>query len=102
MITVENETAQSSHSQMFAIQKLSPYRIPKRKKVGLDIGMFTLRAAARENVESVAFQEPCTIAEIRSGMLIPWQRTEGDYTIRRSCINGSMEIDRRSFVFGGA
>jgi len=68
----------------------------------LGYGMFILRAASREEAERIAFQEPCTKAGHRTMKLIPWQRTEGDINIRISFTNGTMTIDRRQFVFGGA
>lgn len=68
----------------------------------LGFGMFILRAATRKEAESIAFQEPYTKAGHRTMKLIPWQRTEGDITIRISFTNGTMTVDRRSFVLGGA
>lgn len=68
----------------------------------LGFGMFILRAATRKEAEEIAFQEPYTKAGHRTMKLVPWQRTEGDMTIRISFTNGTMTIDRRDFTFGGA
>lgn len=65
-------------------------------------GMFILRADSRKEAEAIAFQEPYTKAGHRTMKLIPWQRTEGDITIRISFTNGTMTVDRRSFSLGGA
>lgn len=67
----------------------------------LGFGMFILRARSRKEAEQIALQEPNTKAGHRTMRLIPWQRTEGDMNIRISFTNGTMTIDRRSFVFGG-
>lgn len=72
------------------------------ERTDLGYGMFILRAATRKEAEAIAFQEPYTKAGHRTMKLIPWQRTEGDMTIKISFTNGTMSIDRRSFVFGGA
>ncbi|HTI86667.1 MAG TPA: YciI family protein [Alphaproteobacteria bacterium] len=66
----------------------------------LGFGMFILRAESRQEAEAIAFQEPYTRAGHRTMKLIPWQRTEGDITIRISFTNGTMTVDRRSFTFG--
>lgn len=68
----------------------------------LGYGMFILRAASRREAEQIAFQEPYTKAGHRTMKLVPWQRTEGDITLRISFTNGTMTIDRRQFVIGGA
>ena len=68
----------------------------------LGYGMFILRAASRAEAERIAFQEPYTRAGHRTMKLVPWQRTEGDMTIRISFTNGTMTIDRRQFVIGGS
>jgi uncharacterized protein YciI len=65
----------------------------------LGFGMFILRAESRQGAEAIAFQEPYTQAGHRTMKLIPWQRTEGDITIRISFTNGTMTVDRRSFTF---
>jgi uncharacterized protein YciI len=72
------------------------------EKASIGFGMFILRANSRKEAEAIAFQEPYTRAGHRTMTLIPWQRTEGDMTIRISFTNGTMTIDRRSFEFGGA
>lgn len=72
------------------------------EQADLGFGMFILRAATRQEAEAIAFQEPYTKAGHRTMKLIPWQRTEGDMTIRISFTNGTMTVDRRNFTFGGA
>ena len=74
----------------------------EKETTDLGYGMFILRAASRSEAEQIAFQEPCTKAGHRTMKLIPWQRTEGDITVRISFTNGTMTIDRRQFVFDGA
>lgn len=71
------------------------------EQADLGFGMFILRAESRKEAESIAFQEPYTKAGHRTMKLIPWQRTEGDITIRISFTNGTMTVDRRSFEIGG-
>src|SRR3954471_16099669 len=63
----------------------------------LGFGMFILRAQSRAEAEQIASGEPYTAAGHRTMRLIPWQRTEGDITIRISFTNGTMSVDRRSF-----
>jgi len=72
------------------------------EQADLGFGMFILRAQSRKEAEAIAFQEPYTKAGHRTMRLIPWQRTEGDITIRISFTNGTMTVDRRSFTLGGA
>lgn len=72
------------------------------EKADIGFGMFILRAPNRAEAERIALQEPYTKAGLRSMKLIPWQRTEGDITIRISFTNGTMRIDSREFAFGGA
>lgn len=88
-----------SEGRIFGAGKLE--NTEEGEKADLGFGMFILRAATRKEAESIAFQEPYTKAGIRQMTLIPWQRTEGDITIRISFTNGTMQIDRRDFVFGG-
>jgi len=71
----------------------------EKETADLGFGMFILRAQSREEAEAIAFQEPYTRAGHRTMKLIPWQRTEGDITIRISFTNGTMTVDRRSFTF---
>lgn len=73
----------------------------EKETTELGYGMFILRAASRAEAERIAFQEPYTKAGHRTMKLVPWQRTEGDITIRISFTNGTMTIDRRDFVIGG-
>lgn len=72
------------------------------EQAALGFGMFILRAESRKEAEGIAFQEPYTKAGHRTMKLVPWQRTEGDISIRISFTNGTMTVDRRSFVIGGA
>ncbi len=72
------------------------------EQADLGFGMFILRAGSRKEAEGIAFQEPYTKAGHRTMKLIPWQRTEGDITIRISFTNGTMTVDQRSFSLGGA
>lgn len=74
----------------------------ENEQADLGFGMFILRAQSRKEAEAIAFEEPYTKAGHRTMKLIPWQRTEGDITIRVSFTNGTMTIDRRSFTLGGA
>lgn len=64
-------------------------------------GMFILRAESRAEAERIAFEEPYTKVGHRTMRLIPWQRTEGDITIRVSFTNGTLQVDRRSYGFSG-
>ncbi len=89
-----------SEGRIFGAGKLE--NAAEGEKASLGFGMFILRAATRKEAESIAFEEPYTKAGIRRMTLIPWQRTEGDITIRISFTNGTMQIDRRDFIFGGA
>ena len=73
----------------------------EKETTELGYGMFILRAESRAEAERIAFQEPYTKAGHRTMKLVPWQRTEGDITIRISFTNGTMTIDRRDFVIGG-
>lgn len=72
------------------------------EQADLGFGMFILRAPSRKAAEEIAFQEPYTKAGHRTMKLIPWQRTEGDMTIRISFTNGTMTIDSRKFRISGA
>jgi uncharacterized protein YciI len=61
------------------------------------VGMFILRSKSREEATAIASQEPYTRAGYRTMRLIPWQRTEGDITMRINFTNGTLTVDRRSF-----
>ena len=89
-----------NEGRIFGAGKLENAR--ENEQTDLGFGMFILRADSRKEAEQIAFQEPYTQAGHRTMRLIPWQRTEGDMTIRISFTNGTMTIDRRSFAFGGA
>lgn len=64
----------------------------------LGYGMFILRAETRAEAESIAFQEPNTKAGLRTMRLVPWLRGEGDINISISFTNGTVKIDRRSYL----
>jgi uncharacterized protein YciI len=89
-----------NEGRIFGAGKLENEKDGERADLGF--GMFILRAPSRAEAEKVALQEPYTKAGHRTMKLIPWQRTEGDINIRISFTNGTMTIDSRSFVFGGA
>jgi uncharacterized protein YciI len=61
-------------------------------------GMFILRAETRAEAEAIAFQEPNTKAGLRTMKVIPWARGEGDINISISFTNGTVKIDRRSYL----
>jgi uncharacterized protein YciI len=64
----------------------------------LGYGMFILRAETRAEAESIAFQEPNTKAGLRTMKVVPWLRGEGDINISISFTNGTVTIDRRSYL----
>jgi uncharacterized protein YciI len=64
----------------------------------LGFGMFILRAETRAEAEAIAFQEPNTKAGLRTMKVIPWARGEGDINISISFTNGTVKIDRRSYL----
>ena len=64
----------------------------------LGYGMFILRAETRAEAEAIAFQEPNTKAGMRTMKVIPWARGEGDINISISFTNGTVKIDRRSYL----
>ena len=64
----------------------------------LAYGMFILRAETRAEAEALAFQEPNTKAGLRTMKVIPWARGEGDINISISFTNGTVKIDRRSYL----
>jgi uncharacterized protein YciI len=64
----------------------------------LGYGMFILRAETRVEAEAIAFQEPNTKAGLRTVKVIPWARGEGDINISISFTNGTVKIDRRSYL----
>ncbi|MGE5539152.1 MAG: YciI family protein [Gemmatimonas sp.] len=87
-----------NEGRIFGAGKLENGRENEQSDLGF--GMFILRAESRKEAEQIAFREPYTMAGHRTMKLIPWQRTEGDITIRISFTNGTMSVDRRSFTFG--
>jgi uncharacterized protein len=64
----------------------------------LGYGMFILRAETRAEAESIAFEEPNTKAGLRTMRVVPWLRGEGDINISISFTNGTVKIDRRSYL----
>ena len=64
----------------------------------LGYGMFILRAETRAEAGAIAFQEPNTRAGLRIMKVIPWARGEGDINISISFTNGTVKIDRRSYL----
>jgi len=64
----------------------------------LGYGMFILRAETRAEAESIAFEEPNTKAGLRTMKVVPWARGEGDINISISFTNGTVKIDRRSYL----
>ena len=64
----------------------------------LGYGMFILRADSRAEAEAIAFQEPNTKAGLRIMKVVPWLRGEGDINISISFTNGTVKIDRRSYL----
>ena len=64
----------------------------------LGYGMFILRAETRAEAEAIAFQEPNTKAGLRTMRMVPWARGEGDINISISFTNGTVKVDRRSYL----
>jgi uncharacterized protein YciI len=64
----------------------------------LGYGMFILRAETRAEAEAIAFEEPNTKAGLRPMKVVPWARGEGDINISISFTNGTVRIDRRSYL----
>ena len=64
----------------------------------LGYGMFILRAETRAEAEAIAFEEPNTKAGLRTMKVVPWLRGEGDINISISFTNGTVKIDRRSYL----
>jgi hypothetical protein len=64
----------------------------------LGYGMFILRAETRAEAEAIAFQEPNTNAGLRTMKVVPWARGEGDIQISISFTNGTVKIDRRTYL----
>ena len=64
----------------------------------LGYGMFILRAETRAEAEAIAFEEPNTKAGLRTMRVVPWARGEGDINISISFTNGTVKIDRRSYL----
>ena len=60
--------------------------------------MFILRAETRAEAEAIALQEPNTKASLPTMRVVPWARGEGDINISISFTNGTVQIDRRSYL----
>ena len=72
---------------------------PKQdEKSNYGYAMFILRAATREEAEAIGLQEPNTKAGLRRMTIVPWQRTEGDINISINFTNGTLRVDRRSYL----
>lgn len=67
------------------------------EKTELGYGMMIIRAESRAAAERIAFEEPFTKHGYRTMAIHPWQRTEGDLTLRLSLTNGTLTLDRRSY-----
>jgi uncharacterized protein YciI len=61
-------------------------------------GMFILRAESRAEAEAIALEEPNTKVGLRTMKVVPWLRGEGDINISISFTNGTVKIDRRSYL----
>ena len=64
----------------------------------LGYGMFIIRAETRAEAEAIASEEPNTIAGLRTMKVVPWARGEGDIQISISFTNGTVKIDRRTYL----
>jgi len=64
----------------------------------LGYGMFILRAESRAEAEAIASEEPNTKAGLRTMKVVPWLRGEGDVHISISFTNGTVKIDRRTYL----
>lgn len=64
----------------------------------LGYGMFILRAENRAEAEAIAFEEPNNEAGLRTTKVVPWLRGEGDINISISFTNGTVKVDRRSYL----
>ena len=53
---------------------------------------------SRAEAEEIALAEPNTKAGYRTMKLYPWQCTEGDTNIAISFTNGTIKVDRRSYL----
>lgn len=85
-----------TQGRLFGAGKLENSK--EKETADLGFGMFILRAETRAEAESIAFDEPYTRAGLRVMKLVPWQRTEGDINISISFTNGTLTIDRRSYL----
>jgi uncharacterized protein YciI len=64
----------------------------------LGYGMFILRAETRAEAEAIALEEPNTKAGLRTMKVVPWARGEGDINISISFTNGTVKVDRRTYL----
>jgi hypothetical protein len=72
------------------------------EKSTLGHGMFILRAESLAEAEKIAREEPFTKHGYRSMVVHPWQRTEGDISLRINFQEGTLSIDRRRYVLTSA
>ena len=68
------------------------------EKSALGHGMFILRADSLAEAEQIAMEEPFTKHGYRTMAIHPWQRTEGDITLRLNFQEGTLAIDRRKYT----
>ena len=81
---------------LFGAGKLANEKLGE--KTGLGYGMFILRAASRAEAEKIAREEPFTRHGYRTMEIHPWQRTEGDITLKLNFQDGTLVIERRSYT----
>ena len=67
------------------------------EKTALGYGMFILRADSLGEAEKIAREEPFTKHGFRTMVVHPWQRTEGDISLRINFQEGTLSIDRRRY-----
>jgi uncharacterized protein YciI len=60
-------------------------------------GLFIIRARTRAEAEEIAYQEPLTVAGIRTIELIPWRRRGGSFAMTLNFANGELRVDTRSY-----
>jgi uncharacterized protein YciI len=72
------------------------------EKTALGHGMFILRAESQAEAEKIAHEEPFTKHGYRTMVVHPWQRTEGDISLRINFQEGMLTIDRRRYTLNPA
>ena len=70
----------------------------RAEKTRLGYGMFILRAESRDEAEKIAREEPFTKHGYRTMEIHPWQRTEGDITLKLNFQDGTLQVDRRRYT----